>query len=95
VTEGISPFTKRESSEARNTYAGASSAGCAGRPAHRIVFAELRGIRAAETRHDEWRPDRARGDGIDANPTLHEVLGERLGERHDGALGCGIREKLR
>ena len=27
-----SPVTKRESAEARKTYAGASSAGCAGRP---------------------------------------------------------------
>ena len=74
--------------DARNTYAGASSSGCAGRPIGTLLpnsatfSGEAPGVGGVER-----RPDRARRHGVHANAALDQILRKRLGERIDRALG--------
>src|SRR5688572_21099091 len=58
-----------------------------GRPTEEAVLAELRDMFGRERGRNQRRPDRARRDGVDPDPALLEIFGERARERDDSALG--------
>ena len=65
------------------------------RPAEEGVLAEALDLLGRERGRDQRRPDRARGDRVDADPALLEVAGERAGEGDDRALGRGVVDQMR